>query len=161
MKIFKPDVAVNRIFDLDLNILKKNNIKGIVFDIDNTLAFNKEPEPSKEIEAYMNMLIQEGFKVAIASNNTEERVTLYSNKLKMDFEYRAAKPLSYKVRRLIKRMGLKRKQVCLVGDQLFTDMLGANMMGLFSVLVVPFDGDENSFIGFKRKIEKIIMKRWK
>lgn len=161
MKIFKPDIAVNRVFDIDLEILKKNNVKGIVFDIDNTLAFNKEPEPSAEIDAFMKMLIESGFKVAIASNNTEERVTLYSNRLKMDFEYRAAKPLSYKVRRLIKRMGLKRKQICLVGDQLFTDMLGANLMGLFSVLVVPFDDDESSFIGFKRKIEKRIMKRWK
>ncbi len=157
MKYFKPDVILNRVFDLDIEKLRQNGIKGIVFDIDNTLAYNAEPEPDEAVRSFLRHLQEEGFRIALVSNNNKERVCTYNRTLSLPHMYRAGKPLKYKMKKIIRSMGIRRQETCMVGDQLFTDVWGGKRMGMFTVLVTPFDENEEWFIRLKRKIERFLL----
>ena len=158
MKYFKPDIILDRVFDLNVEKLKKNRIKGVIFDIDNTLAYNEEPEPDEKVTAFLKALQKEGFQIALVSNNNKMRVTTYNQNLKLPHIYRACKPLKFKLSKIIKAFGIERKEACMVGDQLFTDIWGGKRMGMFTVLVKPFDDNEERFIRFKRKVEHFFLR---
>ena len=158
MKYFKPDIILDRVFDLNAEKLKKNRIKGVIFDIDNTLAYNAEPEPDEKVTAFLKALQKEGFQIALVSNNNKMRVTTYNQNLKLPHIYRACKPLKFKLSKIIKAFGIERKEACMVGDQLFTDIWGGKRMGMFTVLVKPFDDNEERFIRFKRKVEHFFLR---
>lgn len=158
MKYFKPDIILDRVFDLSAEKLKKNGIKGIIFDIDNTLAYNAEPEPDETVKTFLETLQKEGFQIALVSNNNKMRVTTYNQNLKLPHMYRACKPLKFKLNKIIKAFGIGRKETCMVGDQLFTDVWGGKRMGMFTVLVKPFDENEDRFIRFKRKAERFLLR---
>ena len=118
MKYFKPDIILDRVFDLNVEKLKKNRIKGVIFDIDNTLAYNAESEPDEKVTAFLKALQKEGFQIALVSNNNKMRVTTYNQNLKLPHIYRACKPLKFKLSKIIKAFGIERKEACMVGDQL-------------------------------------------
>jgi HAD phosphatase, family IIIA len=158
MKYFKPDIILDRVFDLNVEKLKKNRIKGVIFDIDNTLAYNAESEPDEKVTAFLKALQKEGFQIALVSNNNKMRVTTYNQNLKLPHIYRACKPLKFKLSKIIKAFGIERKEACMVGDQLFTDIWGGKRMGMFTVLVKPFDDNEERFIRFKRKVEHFFLR---
>ena len=158
MSLFYPDIIKNSIFDIDINNLVERGIKAIVFDIDNTLAYNNEKEPSEKVCEFIKEIKNKGFYVIVASNNSEERVRKFCEKLDSLYVYRANKPLGKKINLLLKSIKVKRKEACLIGDQIFTDVLCANLMGMLSLLVKPFDTNENDFIKFKRKVENLIIK---
>ncbi len=158
MKFLKPDVILNRVFDLDTEKLKNRGIKCIVFDIDNTLAYNAEQEPGEEVKSFLSGLQQKGFQIALVSNNKKERVLLYNRMLNLPCAYRACKPLGFKLMKIVRAYGVSSSEVCMVGDQLFTDVWGGKRMGMFTVLVTPFDEQEEWFIRLKRKIERFLLK---
>lgn len=158
MNYLKPDMVLERVFDLDLETLRKHRIKGIIFDIDNTLAYNADPEPDAKVISFLEALQGEGFQIALVSNNNKLRVTTYSRNLKLPHMYRACKPLTFKLNKAIQSFGLSRKETCMVGDQLFTDILGGNRLGMLTVLVKPFDDNEELFIKWKRKLERLFLK---
>jgi len=159
MNLFLPDLTLNNVFELEPAYLKKQGIKGVIFDLDNTLAYHQEPVPTKEISAFLNQLKEQGFYVAISSNNTQERVEEFCKEWPFCFVHQARKPLFFKTLKPFRKMGFQNKELCMVGDQLFTDMLGGNAFGLHTVLVRPFDPNETKFIRFKRKLEKLLLKQ--
>ena len=133
-------------------------IKAVIFDIDNTLAYNADLTPDEKVTAFLDTLQKEGFQIALVSNNNKMRVTTYNQKLQLPYIYRACKPLRFKLNKIVKAFGIKKKEACMVGDQLFTDIWGGKRMGMFTVLVKPFDDNEDPFIRFKRKIEKFFLR---
>ena len=161
MRLLKPDLILNSVFDIDINHLKDRNIKGIIFDIDNTLASNKEETPKEEILDFLKRLKENGFKIGISSNGNKERVTNYTKGLDFIYEYKANKPIGIKTMKIVNKFGLDKSNVCLVGDQIFTDVLGGNFLGLYTILVTPIDNYENKFIKVKRLLEKFILKNSK
>lgn len=159
--IFLPDIFAETVFDIDLDALKKRGIKAFIFDIDNTLATYAMPTADQKTAEWINELKRQGFGVFIASNNTRERVRIFSEDLGIPYFGKALKPLDIYLRKASKIMGVKPKETALVGDQLFTDIWGGKLIGMTTILVNPISDIEDSFVKFKRRFERRILKNLK
>jgi len=158
MSLFYPDLMLENIHCIDAEKLINNEIKAVIFDIDNTLAYNNEEKPSREVIEFILSLNTNGIHTIIASNNNEMRVKKFCEDLNSLYIHKANKPLGNKISLLLKKIKVDKKNSALVGDQIFTDVLCGNLMGMFTILVKPFDTNENNFIKFKRKIENLFIK---
>lgn len=158
MGLFYPDLMLENIHCINAQKLIKNEIKAVIFDIDNTLAYNSEEKPSKEVTDFILALNSKGIYTIIASNNNEARVKKFCEGLNSLYVHKANKPLGKKISLLLDKINVDKRNSALVGDQIFTDVLCGNLMGMFTILVKPFDTNENKFIKFKRKIENIFIK---
>lgn len=155
-----PKYCVKSIYELDESFYISNGIKAVIFDIDNTLVTHDTPTPPVELLDYFAKLSQWGIKYAIASNNKRSRVETFCCNLGVPYIHRALKPLKRPLKRLQRYFGTDAGSVCLVGDQLFTDIFGANRMGFVSVLVTAVGEDETGFVSFKRVFERMLMKQY-
>lgn len=155
-----PDFCVNSVWDLTNEFYKNNNIKAVIFDIDNTLVTHTTKEPPEDVLKYFELLKANNIKYAIASNNNKQRVETFCKDLNVPYIYRAFKPRKAPLKKLAKYFDVPNQNICLVGDQLFTDMLGANRMGFVSVVVTALGENETGFVSFKRVFEKMIMKKY-
>ena len=160
-KFFAPRLYEDSIFDIDIAALKKEGIKGFIFDIDNTIVSYDTPLPTKEVEDWFKTLEKEGFVSYIASNNKGGRVTLFSKGLKIPYLPKAKKPLPGNLKKICASMGILPCETAMVGDQLFTDMLGGNLAGMYPILIKQVSENEGRFIKFKRIFEKIILPKKK
>ena len=154
-----PDYKFKSIYDITIDFLSKHAIKALILDIDNTLASYSEINPSKKTIDYINHLKENSILLAIASNTGGKRGKNFSDELGVPFYAPALKPLTFKLRRLCKDFNLHPSQIAMIGDQLFTDILGGNLAKMMTILVEPFDLNEGFFIYMKRKIENIILSR--
>lgn len=156
-----PKLYVASLFDIDLKHLKKQGIKAILFDIDNTLIPWDRKDLDPKIEKWFRSLIDQGFKVCFVSNNDEKRVSALTGSLQVPGVHKAAKPRRKGLRRALGLLGTNIQETALVGDQVFTDVLAGNRLGLYTILVAPLAGKE--FIGTRvnRKLEKLVLGRIK
>ena len=155
-----PDFCMDSVFSIDKDFYKKNNIKAVIFDIDNTLVKHTDKKPTKEVLEYFAFLDSIGVKKGIISNNKKERVELFCQGLDIPYEYRAFKPRKKPLKKLLSAFGVDAGSVLFVGDQLFTDIFGANRMGFVSVVVTAMGENETGFVAFKRIFENLIMKSY-
>ncbi len=156
--IFLPDIFVDTVFDMDIQGLKDEGIKAFIFDIDNTLATYAMPVADEKTAAWVKDLKAQGFKIYIASNNDKERVRVFSEHIGVPYFGKALKPLGIFLRRACKAMGVTPRETALVGDQLFTDVWGGNVLNMKTVLVKPISEVEDGFVRFKRQFERLILK---
>ncbi|WP_028561708.1 YqeG family HAD IIIA-type phosphatase [Paenibacillus pinihumi] len=155
-----PSIIVNTIYDINLDQLKTQGIKGIITDLDNTLVGAKDPLATPELIAWLQNVEQRGFQVVIVSNNNEARVAKFANPLNIPFIHAARKPTSRAFRQALKMMDLAPEQAVVIGDQMLTDMLGGRRMGLHTVLVTPISPkDEGIMTRVNRQIEKLALSR--
>ncbi|WP_337589621.1 YqeG family HAD IIIA-type phosphatase [Paenibacillus sp. A3] len=163
LKKLIPRQQVKTIFDIDLQALWEQGYRGIITDLDNTLVGAKAPLATPELLDWLKVVGQIGFQVVIVSNNQRNRVTKFAEPLSLPFIYRARKPTSTAFRRAMSIMNLRAQQTVVIGDQMLTDVLGGNRMGLYTILVHPISlADEGFFTKVNRRIEKAaltIMKR--
>lgn len=155
-----PKKYLNSVKEIDINLLKSNEIKGLVLDVDNTLIdFNKNiPEGIKE---WMEHLKQNGIKCCILSNsNNEEKISYVSNQLNIPYIHFAKKPCKSGFEKAKKLLGLEAKNIAVVGDQIMTDVIGANRSNMFSILVKPIDDKDYLLTKVKRPLEKLIIKKY-
>lgn len=160
MSLFYPNTMLRRVQELSPEKLRRAGIRGILLDVDNTLSPHNAPEPEPEALAWIEKMKQAGFQLCIVSNNTAERVAPFAAKLGVAFSANAAKPLPFGFRRAAAEMGLSTAQVIAVGDQLFTDICGANLAKIRSVLVEPIEPEEAVQFRIKRKLERPILRRF-
>lgn len=160
MKKLLPDYTAANVDRLDKEFYEKNNIKAVVFDIDNTLVAHTEPKPPKNVTDYFCFLKSIGVKYAVVSNNKIDRVRSFCGDLGIPWYGKALKPRKKYIKKVFDEMGISPKYGCLVGDQLFTDIYGGNRMKLKTVLVTAVGEDETSFVSFKRRFEKRILMKY-
>lgn len=160
-KRFNPKIWVDTIFKIDLDNLKRQGIKGILFDIDNTLVAYSTPQPDEKIINWISKIKENGFKVGLFSNANKKRVELFNKKLGIFSLAKGQKPFKIGFNKIAKEMELKPNEIAMVGDQIFTDIYGGNRFGAYTIMVNPVDIYEPSFIRFKRLIEKPILIRFK
>jgi len=151
-----PDYTYKSVYEIDYKSLKKKGIKGIIFDIDNTLATYDDIVPDEKLRGLLKKLSDMDFKIFLLSNNNKNRVKIFAEELNIPHRWRACKPLKFFIKSAMRKMGLTKGETALVGDQLFTDIWGANRAGITSILVVPVSDKEDKFVAFKRKFEKMI-----
>ena len=147
--------------DLTPQMLHDAGVTALLLDIDNTMTTHDNPVPADGVTEWIEMMKSEGFLLVVVSNNTGERVSRFSNLLGLDYEVKAAKPLPYGFRRACDRLGIRPEEAAVVGDQLFTDMMGGNLLGAYTVLTEPYELESMKFFKFKRACERFIMKFWK
>ena len=154
-----PDYTYDSVYDIEYDVLKEKGIKALIFDIDNTLASYDTLKPDEKLKSLFKRLISMDFKIYFLSNNNQTRVTTFADGTEIPHRWRACKPLKIFIWRAMRQMKVTKAETALVGDQLFTDVLGANRMGVTSVLVQPVSlNNEDKFVAFKRRFEKMITK---
>lgn len=155
LKCFYPDRVENSVFDIDFRKLYASGKRGVLFDIDNTLV-EHGADSNKKVDAFFGGLHKMGFKTCLISNNDEERVTRFNKNINTEYIYKAGKPSGRGYLLAMQKMGVTKDETLFVGDQLFTDIYGANKAGLDNICVRPISPKEEIQIMLKRKLEKIV-----
>lgn len=160
LKIFYPKRIADSPYVIDYDNLYKEGYRGIIFDIDNTLV-EHDADASPEAIQQIARIKKIGFKVCLISNNNKERVTRFNKDIKAKYIYKANKPSKKSFIRAMKLMGTSIDNTVFIGDQLFTDIFGANRIGMMSYFVKPIGPKEEIQIVFKRKLERIVLKYYR
>lgn len=156
MRRLVPSLFVESVYEIDLEQLKSRGVRGILTDLDNTLVRWDEPDATPKILQWLDHVRDTyGIKVCIVSNNNHSRVERFAKPLNIPFVASAKKPSNLPFRRGLDVLGTKPEETVVIGDQLFTDVLGGNRMGLYTILVAPVG--EKEFIGTKvlRAMERV------
>ncbi len=153
---FIPDIYQKSIYDIDYKKLKKNGIKCLIFDLDNTISPININKPTKKLRDLIEILKDMKFKVLIVSNSPKKRVEPFKDILGVDSAYLSFKPLKKKYLKILKIYKLKNNQIACIGDQLLTDIWGANRMEFVSILVNPIGTTDYALTKFNRMIEPFI-----
>jgi len=158
MKIFKPKKYYKSIFDINYNKLKDDNIKYLIFDLDNTLGLIDEGVINDKTKNFLNKL-QKDFKIIIASNNNKDRVLKFVNGIDIDVFAFSLKPSGKIFRYLKKKYTKNMNEVAIIGDQLLTDILVGNRFGMLSIMIDPLGEKDLKITSFNRFLERKIFKR--
>ncbi len=158
LKLFCPDLFIQDIYELDLNHIKKNSIKGILVDLDNTLL----PWDSMYIEDklidWTKRCLNEGFSLCIISNNRYDRIKYCSEHLGIPAVFGSFKPCKSAFKKGMDILGTQPKETAVLGDQIFTDIFGAKRMGLYAILVKPLSSRELYWTKIMRVLERRLLK---
>lgn len=160
MSIFKkfyPYDYVESSYVIDYEKLYKEGFRGIIYDIDNTLVEHGKPATKRAIELF-EKLREIGFDTCVISNNKEPRVASFANAVGTKYIFKADKPSKKNYLKAMQLMNTDISDTLFVGDQIFTDVYGANRCGIRSYLVKPIDKHEEIQIVLKRYMEKIILR---
>ncbi len=158
MGILKPQYKFRRIFEIPVDFFRNNGICHLILDIDNTLSYHDSQEISEEVLAWLSKMKENGIDMALLSNNKPHRVFPFAEKLEIPFVPGAGKPLLKGYKEVLRRFNWEKEKTASIGDQLFTDIWGANRLRIMSVMVEPFHRESGKFLRFKRVLERIILK---
>ncbi len=160
MSKLKPNAYYDGICSIDMDILKLLNIRGLIIDVDNTLI-DKNRFLSDDIVQWVEKAKARGFKVVILSNSNKiDKIEPVSKKLGVDYVGFAKKPGKAGFLRAVNKLGLPAGNIAMIGDQVFTDVWGANRVGLFSIYVKPLSKEDYWYTAWKRPIEALILKHF-
>ena len=156
LKKFYPNEISPSTYAIDFEKLYQDGYRGILFDIDNTLVEHGK-DASKEAIELFHRLKQIGFKLCLISNNKQERVERFNKDINVNYIYDAHKPSRKNYEKAMEMMQTTVENTVFVGDQLFTDVYGANRVGMRTYLVEPISPKEEIQIVLKRYLEKIVL----
>ena len=160
MKLFKPDYIFSKTTNITPRFLKEHGIKNLLLDVDNTLTTHDNPQPSEGIEEWISLMKENGIGMMIISNNNKERVEPFAARLGLPYSSMSCKPLHIGYARGLKLLGGTRKNTAMVGDQIFTDVMGANLMGMPVLMVLAILAEDGAGFKFKRKLEKGFVEKY-
>ena len=154
-----PNAYLKKVTDITLEFLNDNNIKALILDVDNTLI-DYYKNLSEEIIKWAKDLQNKGIVLYILSNtNKKEKVETVANKLEIPYEMFAQKPFKKGFIRVQKEIKINSENIGVVGDQIFTDVIGGNRCKMFTILVDPAGKKDYWYTAWKRPIENIIKKK--
>lgn len=145
-----PDKLIASVYNLDWEQLSKR-YRGVIFDIDNTLVPHGAPADEDAVRLFKK-IHELGMKTMLVSNNGEERVKPFADKVHTEYVHKAGKPKKKGYESAIQKMGTTVKHTLFIGDQIFTDVWGANRVGMDTMLTEPVDPSTDEI--------QIVIKRW-
>jgi len=157
---FTPDYIFDSIKNITPQFLKKENIKCLIVDIDNTLVAYDAPKPDQTALNWIKGMLDEGIKISLTSNNDKERVEAFNEETKLFATYKSRKPLKRSVRPSLSYFGIPLESCAMVGDQIFTDVLVSKRVSIRAILVKPIKAKENLFFRIKRFFEKPFIREY-
>lgn len=152
--LFLYDYAFEKVTDIPVAFFKTEQIKALVLDIDNTLTTHDNPQPADGVLQWLEDVRNAGIKMLVVSNNKPHRVKPFADMLGLEFVANGAKPLTKGINYAVKKMGAEKKHTAAVGDQIFTDVLGANFSKIRMIYVKPIEHEKTTFFKVKRFLEK-------
>ena len=156
MKMLYPDEYLDSTYEIDYEDLYRKGFRGLLFDVDNTLVPHDAPADERAIRLFKR-LHDIGFRTCLISNNKEPRVRNFARQVGTMYIFKAGKPKPKGYLRAAGRMKTSRDNTVFVGDQIFTDVLGANLAGMKTIMVKPIHPREEIQIVLKRYLEKIVL----
>ena len=158
MKIY-PNLYLTTIQEITIGLLMKNKIKALILDVDNTLI-DYHKNLSEEVIQWSQKLQGQGIKMYILSNtNKEGKGQAVALKLEIPYEMFAQKPFKKGFQKVQQILNIKPENIAVVGDQIFTDIIGGNRCNMFTILVDPVDKKDYWYTAWKRPIENKIKKK--
>lgn len=156
--MFKPEIKLERVTDITPDILNKYNIKALILDVDNTLSTHHGQVLTEGLPQWLELMKESGIKLMVLSNSKEARVKPFAEKIDLPYISLGLKPLPTGYIRALKALGSKRRETAIVGDQIFTDVLGGNCVGVRTILLTPIKLETTWGFRFKRSIERVVYK---
>jgi HAD superfamily (subfamily IIIA) phosphatase, TIGR01668 len=152
--LFLPSVAVDKVTDVTPQLIRAMKVRAVILDVDNTLADNGSQIPLQGTLEWAKSMRAQGVEMIIMSNNFRERVAPFAAKFDLPFLCVSMKPLPFAYRRAARKMGVRVRDVVVVGDQIFTDVIGANLAFMKSILLVPVSRETSVSFKIRRALEK-------
>ena len=156
MGIFFPGEYLDSTYVIDFDKLYQDGYRAVIFDVDNTLVPHGEPADERA-KALFSHLKELGYSCMLLSNNKEPRVKMFNDVVQVNYIFKANKPMPGNYRKAMEIMGTTTENTLFVGDQIFTDVMGANIAGIRTILVKPIHPNEEIQIVLKRIPEKLIL----
>lgn len=156
LRLLFPGYYVEDVFSINYDALYKKGYRGLILDIDNTLVPHGE-DSTAQVDEFFHKLHVTGFKTLLLSNNNKERIERFIKNIDTLYIQESGKPHPAAFIKAVKMMNLEKSQVMVIGDQVFTDILGANRAGLDSILVKYIGYYKKEKKGIRRNVEKIIL----
>jgi len=157
--LFCPDECVGSVLDIDLDNLWERGFRALIMDLDNTLLAWETDEIPAEARQWIERARAKGFKLCIASNGRSGRVMRIARTLGVPAIPKAIKPRKRPFRRALEILGTAPEATVVIGDQLFTDVLGGNRMDLYTILINPMSKEELGTTKIVRKVERRVLNR--
>lgn len=161
MKELLPKIYKKDVYSINYKSLKEKGYDSLFFDMDNTLIDYHTTKPNKKLIDLINTLKKENFKIFILSNSLPRRLNKFVSEIDItDSAYFACKPSKKEYLKLIKKHNLNPQKISCIGDQIYTDIKGANRLNLLSILVDPISKKEHILTKFNRLKERKIYKEY-
>jgi HAD superfamily phosphatase (TIGR01668 family) len=154
-----PAWHVTSVEGIDPDRLVRDGIRGVVLDLDNTVVAWNASAPTEAVRHWVDRLRRAGLKACIVSNNFRDRPRAIAEALGIPVVLAAVKPIPWAFRRAMTIMGIPAHQTALIGDQLFTDILGGNLVGMYTILVDPLSSQEFPTTKLVRRLERLVRAR--
>ena len=158
MEKFIPDIHQKSVYDIDYSKLKNRGLKCLLFDLDNTLVFPSVKEPTNELRGLFNKL-KEDFELVIFSNSPNKRLKPFASELDVKYSHSSRKPFKKKFLKFIDESEYELEEIAIIGDQLLTDILGGNSVGITTILTDPLTKKDLIVTKFNRFLENIVIKQ--
>jgi len=159
MRVLRPKALLSTVFEISPEWMHQRGLKGLLLDLDNTVVpYKAYGEPSARLLEWINELREADIRMALMSNAMPKRIRYWAEKLGIGGFGPAGKPW-WGFRQRVRKMGLKPWEVAVVGDQVFTDVLGGNLVGAYTVLVQPLSKAEMGYTRLVRRLEGWVVKR--
>lgn len=160
-QLLRPAEYRRSIHHIDLDRLAGLGKKAVLLDLDNTLVEWNHPEPPVELLKWLAAVRARGMQPCLVSNNKGPRVSAFAAKAGIPYVSNAIKPRRKGFREAMARLGVTPDQTVVVGDQLFTDILGGNRSGAYTILVTPLHPRELLWTRMMRRFERPLLARWR
>lgn len=157
MATLRPDLYHTGVHAIDLDALQARGIDTLLMDLDNTLLPRDTNQVPQSLIDWAGTLRGHGFKACLVSNNWHERVKAVADELGFDLVSKAIKPLPFAFLRALGKVGSARRSTAVIGDQIFTDILGGNVLGMYTVLVEPLSTSDLPHTLLLRRLERAVL----
>ena len=152
--LITPEYVFQDVTHITPAFLAQKGVQALVLDIDNTLTGDRSQELSADVAAWLEAMRQAGVGLTLVSNGSRRRVEPFARRLGLAYISRSAKPLPFGLMAARRRLGVSRRQMAMVGDQLYADRLAAALYGIPALMVVPRGPDLGAQVRLKRKWER-------
>ena len=156
---FRPDYFADSVFDIDTDWLRERCVRGLLVDVDNTLMPRNETIPGTPLREWVSSLRRSNISLLVISNNWSSRVKTIARELDLEVIAPAGKPFGPAYSKGLDLLDLPASETAIVGDQVFTDILGGNRAGLASVLVPPLGTVDLVHTKALRVLERVLLRR--
>lgn len=159
--IFKPDIRLDRITEITPDMLRRRGISALILDVDNTLSTHHGQQLAEGLSDWLSVMKKNGIGLTVLSNSTDKRLKPFAEKIGLDYISMGLKPLPFGYFRALKRLNAKKCEAAIVGDQIFTDVLGGHLAGVKTVLLTPIKPEASLRFRAKRRAERWLIKKMK